>query len=134
MNKIEKILETLRTFQPTSDNVLELDQVFVELWGTGKPEMGLNEMFLFVERNPEADADYDLFRLVHAFEDINDYENALISSLDRRPCFINVLLAKRIENSGKNTIKGRKILDIYLDALNNEQTPDSVKNEIKDWL
>lgn len=134
MKKIAKILETLRTFEPTSDNILELDTIFEELWKTNIPEMGLDEMFLFVERYPESDADYDFFRLVHAFEDIKAYENKLIASLDRCPCYINTLLVKRIENTGQQRIKGRPILDIYLDALNHERTPESVKSEIKYWL
>lgn len=134
MNRIEKLLATLRTFQLTSDNELELDQIFEELWKKGKPQFALDEMFRFVERYPEADGDYDLFRLVHAFEDINDYENALIKSIDRCPCFINMLLVKRIENSGKDNIKGKIIQDIYLDSLNHELTHQSVKNEINDWL
>lgn len=134
MSNIENILESLRTFQPNFDNVPELDRLIEELWETGKQQLGLDELFRFVERYPEADGDYDLFRLVHAFEDINDYENALIKSLDRCPCFINMLLVKRIENSGKNNIKGKIIQDIYLDSLNHELTHQSVKNEINDWL
>lgn len=97
-------------------------------------EIGLDEMFRFVERNPEVDADYDLFRLVHAFEAISDYENGLINSLDRKPCFINMLLVKRIASTGEKKMRGRKIRDIYLDALNHGLTPKCVKNEIKDWL
>ncbi|GAB7087414.1 hypothetical protein [Marinifilum fragile] len=134
MSNIENILESLRTFQPNFDNVPELNRLIEELWETGKQQLGLDELFRFVERYPEADGDYDLFRLVHAFEDINDYENALIKSLDRCPCFINMLLVKRIENSGKNNIKGKIIQDIYLDSLNHELTHQSVKNEINDWL
>lgn len=127
MSNIENILESLRTFQPNFDNVPELNRLIEELWETGKQQLGLDELFRFVERYPEADGDYDLFRLVHAFEDINDYENALIKSLDRCPCFINMLLVKRIENSGKNNIKGKIIQDIYLDSLNHELTHQSVK-------
>lgn len=134
MKKIEKVLEVLRKFKPSLDNLYEMNQIFEGLWETGNPEEGLDEMFLFVERYPEADADYDLFRLVHAFEDINDYESGLILSIDRCPCYINMLLVKRIENSGVKMIKGRKVRDIYLDALNYECTPESVKIEIKDWL
>jgi hypothetical protein len=134
MRKIENILKDLNGFKPNEDNELELYGIIEELWETGMPQLGLEQLFLLVEEYPEVDADYDFVRLVHAFEDIDDYENGLIKSLDRCPCYINLLLVKRIENSGKKSIRGRLIKDIYLDSLSYKLTHESIKYEIKDWL
>ncbi|KAA3439241.1 hypothetical protein [Rufibacter hautae] len=133
MREIADILIDIDSFEPIDDDWLKLDDLIGELLESNNPRNGMRTFFNVLERFPEEDGAGVLWSIVHGLEQFDGYEQELINSLIRQPSVLGVVMVKRIANTGRPEIAGRKVDDIYNSLLNHPELPESVKGYIEDF-
>lgn len=134
MRKIEEILIGIDSFKPQDGNWLHLEELLAELWATEKPEIGLDNLFGLLERYAEEDGIGVFWSVVHGIEQMNDYEQSLLNSLNRRPSIVTVLMVHRIANTGQIMILDKEIKAIYRELLIDSKVLPSIRERINRYL
>lgn len=134
MRKIEEILCAIDDFKPEGGNWLHLEELLTELWATEHPELGLDHIFVLLERYPEEDGNGVFWSILHGIEQINEYEQNLLVSLNRQPTLMTVIMVHRIARTGQIKILGKEIKAIYMELMTNPQTLPSLREIISRYL
>lgn len=111
MREIIDIISDLESYESVDGDWLQLDELVIELWQSGKPEIGIGALFRIFEKYPTDDGAGVFWSILHGLETL-DYEQNLYDSLIARPSHMTIIMLKRIENSGSETIVGNSISDL----------------------
>ena len=136
MNTTQKLIGKIENFQPTEDgNWIQLDQYLDELWSKGNPSsLAYETLFRVFERYPDQDGAGIFWSIVHGLEHLGNYENELFNSLGRQPSDMGLIMLKRLENPGHETINGQPINQLYKKILDHPKTTDEVKSQVAGFI
>ena len=134
MRTSQEIIQDINDFTPDNGNWRGLDNLLDELWQTEDQEKEVRQLFALFERFPEDDGAGVLWSVLHGIETFKEYEQELLTSLNRQPSHLGIVMVKRILNTGTKVIAGIDLEKILMDLKNNKLTPDSVKDDIKTFL
>lgn len=108
-----------------------LDKLFVS------PNLQKEEievLFGLYEKFPTSDG-YGLFRsILHKIEAIGNYESLLIESVQRQPALFNLLMIKRMVNSGVYFVGDTDLLNLLTQVANDKNQLEILRQDAQDFI
>ena len=111
MRHLKEIIAEIESYESDDGNWLRLDKLAIELWESGKPELGIDALFGIFEKYPTDDGAGVFWTILHGLETL-DYEKQLYDSLMDKPSYMSITMLKRIENTNSELIAGKSIMEL----------------------
>ena len=87
-----------------------LQNTLDNIWNSNKQKIFIKELFIIFENNPEEDGNGVFWSILHGLEGIKNYEIELCKSIERKPVYFNILMAKRVLNPKSVSFFKEKVL------------------------
>ncbi|HET6247086.1 MAG TPA: hypothetical protein VFE47_05245 [Tepidisphaeraceae bacterium] len=134
---IGELMAELDAFEPTDDSVdnEERLQIWVDRWEEAPDkELALPSILGVFERYPDNSGLGEPGPLVHAVEQIPDYEQALSTSLETSPSYYGVWMVNRILGGDLPADVRTAWLDVLRRIAQSETAPPSVAATAQEFL
>lgn len=129
MRHIKDIIAEIESYESDHGNWLRLNELIIELWESGKPELGIDSLFAIFEKFPTDDGAGVFWSILHGLETL-EYEQKLYDSLIDKPSHMTITMLKRIENAPSEMIAGKSILELKNFIKNNTKLESELLDEI----
>ncbi|MGJ8738784.1 hypothetical protein [Zobellia laminariae] len=129
MRHIKEIIAEIESYESDDGNWLRLDELTIELWESGKPELGIDSLFGIFEKYPTDDGAGVFWSILHGLETL-EYEQKLYDSLMDKPSHMTITMLKRIENTQSEMIAGKSISELKSFIKNNPKIESELIDEI----
>ena len=133
MTNIEVLIKKIESFEPIGEDWVALDDL-IEQAGASGSDLVVLPLLRILERNPDHDGYGVFWSIVHALEDIDGYETALVNSVLSNPHELSVMMLNRILNSGQTEIDGTPIIKILGNIASNEQFNSSIREDAAGYI
>ena len=124
-----EIRAEIERFEPGDEGWLPLDSLVVELLENGATTEDADTLLKVFERFPEEDGDGVFWALVHGLEALPGYEPHVVAAVQRAPNEFNLLLVRRMLNSGKEVAAGTRLVSLLQAVAERTDLPDGVRRE-----
>ena len=139
----EEIITGLRTLGPSdfdyknldargSERLSELTDALMATPG-GSQEEAIRELFSVMERMPDADLGSP-GPLVHTLEELKGYEQELIRSVRRCPCFLSVWMVNRILNADPPIDVRQSYMSLLSEATKRTDVPKEIRDQARHFI
>jgi hypothetical protein len=134
---IDELIAELNAFEPTDDTIdnEERLQIWVDRWEEAPDkESALPNILNVFERNPENNGMGEPGPLVHAIEQIPDYEQGLATSVQTSPSYYGVWMVNRILGADQPADVRAYWLDVLRKIAQSDTAPASVAGTAREFL
>ena len=131
----EQIASELRLFESKDfENYVpeRLNELIDALMELPNPELGIPELFAFIERLPDSDLGSP-GPIVHALERMN-YVDELEASIRRRPTPLSIWMVNRVLNSSLPRERRQCFIDLLASVEAHPRANDAARSEARDFI
>ncbi|MCC3156803.1 hypothetical protein LJ737_06120 [Hymenobacter sp. 15J16-1T3B] len=127
-NKAAEACTRIAAFDCHSDDLLRLEADSAALFESGQAKQYLDVLFDLFERFPDEDNEV-FWGVMHGLEDLDDYESALLESIQRQPSSMGLIMVNRMLNADKPVVDDTSLLEL----LHRVASDTSIKEVIREY-